>query len=165
MSRKRKVRELAMQVLFLWDAHAQPDPALAQEVLNERIDDAAIRRRALELATAAWEKREIADQWVERVAPHWPPRRQPGVDRNILRLAVWELTNSSTPSRVVIDEAIEIAKEFSTEQSAAFVNAVLDAVLREHNALLAGIDTLKSAPEVEIPPPTEPSGGSSKVEE
>jgi N utilization substance protein B len=57
------------------------------------------------------------------------------VDRSILRLAVWELTSGQTPPKVVIDEAIELAKSFSTEQSPAFVNGVLDAVLKEVNAL------------------------------
>ena len=55
--------------------------------------------------------------------------------RGILRLAVWELTSAGTPPKVVIDEAIELAKHFSTEQSAAFVNGVLDAVLRENRTL------------------------------
>ncbi len=59
------------------------------------------------------------------------------VDRNLIRMAVWELTNSDTPPKVVIDEAIELAKEFSTEQSPAFVNGVLDAVLRETRTLTA----------------------------
>jgi len=58
------------------------------------------------------------------------------VDRNLLRLAVWELTNTDTPPKVVIDEAIELAKEFSTEQSPAFINGVLDAVLKERQGLL-----------------------------
>ncbi len=76
-------------------------------------------------------KRETIDALIERIAPQWPPRRQPAVDRCILRLAVWELTTQATPPKVVIDEAIELAKEFSTEQSPAFVNGVLDAALRE----------------------------------
>jgi N utilization substance protein B len=97
-----------------------------------------VRSAALAWATAAWEQREICDTRIERLAPQWPPPRQPGVDRNILRLAVWEMTNSPTPPKVVLDEAIELAKQFSTEQSAAFVNGVLDAVLREHRALTEG---------------------------
>jgi N utilization substance protein B len=75
---------------------------------------------------------------MERLAPQWPPRRQPAVDRNVLRLAIWELTNTSTPPKVIIDEAIELAKAFSTEQSAAFVNGVLDAVLKEHQSVIRG---------------------------
>jgi N utilization substance protein B len=90
------------------------------------------------MAAGAWEGREISDRWVERLAPQWPPRRQPGVDRAILRLAIWELTSSDTPPKVVIDEAIELAKSYSTENSPAFVNGVLDAVLKEHRNLTEG---------------------------
>ncbi len=92
-------------------------------------------RQGLRMAGSAWDGREHTDQWIERLAPQWPPRRQPGVDRAILRLAVWELTEGQTPPKVVIDEAIELAKSFSTEQSPAFVNGVLDAVLKEIRAM------------------------------
>jgi N utilization substance protein B len=135
----RRARELAMQVLFLWDTNAQSDPLLAAQVAS---DDAAIndetRRLGLEMATAAWENREAADAWINRLAPQWPSRRQPGVDRSLLRLAVWELTSGRTPPKIVIDEAIELAKSFSTEQSPAFVNGVLDALLKEHKQLTEG---------------------------
>ena len=56
----------------------------------------------------------------------------------MIRLAVWELTNADTPPKVVLDEAIELAKKFSTEQSPAFINGVLDAVLKEHQGLTKG---------------------------
>lgn len=130
------MRELAMQVLFLWDAHAKDDPDAAGRLVDEGTDDPEVRRSALEMARAAWGQREMTDARVERVAPQWPPRRQPGVDRSLIRLAVWELTNADTPPKVVIDEAIELAKQFSTEQSPAFVNGVLDAVLKENRALV-----------------------------
>ncbi len=133
---KRKARELAMQVLFLWDAHGDNDAALAAQVVDEGAggeDD--VRKLALRMAAEAWNGRETADQWVERLAPQWPPRRQPGVDRAILRLGIYEMTGGQTPPKVAIDEAIEMAKTFSTENSPAFVNGVLDAVLREYQAL------------------------------
>lgn len=132
-----------MQILFLWDTQNNSDPGMARQVLADATDDESLREQALEMATAAWEHRQTADRWVERVAPQWPPHRQPAVDRNVLRMAVWELTNSSTPPKVVIDEAIELAKHFSTEQSASFVNGVMDAILKEHRALTS------SAPQVE----------------
>ena len=125
-------------MLFLFDANGQADRELALQAAQEAGEDPAGRKRAIEMATAAWNARETIDPWVERLAPQWPPRRQPGVDRGILRLAVWELTNCDTPPKVVIDEAIELAKVFSTENSPAFVNGVLDAVLREQKALTEG---------------------------
>ena len=126
-----------MQVLFVWDANGEPDEKLADQVVKDEGDD-PIRREALTMAKAAWAQKEIIDQRLELHAPQWPPRRQPGVDRNILRLAVWELTNTQTPPKVVLDEAIEIAKHFSTENSPSFVNGVLDAILKEHQTLMGG---------------------------
>ncbi len=137
MSSMRKSRELAMQVLFLWDAQGQSDNALAERAVEDGSDDVVTRQRGLQMASGAWGFREAADQQMERLAPQWPPRRQPGVDRAILRLAVWELSGAQTPPKVVIDEAIELAKEFSTEQSPAFINGVLDAVLREKRSATA----------------------------
>ncbi len=125
-----------MQVLFLWDTLGEPDPAQAGQVQTEdrHLDDET-RRLGLQMAADAWNGRQVADQWIERLAPQWPPKRQPGVDRSILRLAVWELTASQTPPKVVLDSAIELAKSFSTEQSPAFINGVLDAVYKEIQAL------------------------------
>jgi N utilization substance protein B len=139
MTGRHKIRELAMQVLFLWDTNGESDPLLAGQVAGDDqnvTDD--MRRDALRLATDAWDARESSDNWIGRLAPQWPPKRQPGVDRSILRLAVHELTSGQTPPKVVIDEAIELAKSFSTEQSPGFVNAVLDSVLKEHKQLTEG---------------------------
>ncbi len=136
MLKKRKVRELAMQVLYLWDSHAQRDAEQARQIVSEATDDAAIQQAALDMAGKVWDQCESIDKWIERLAPQWPPRRQPAVDRNLLRLAIWELTNTDTPPKVVLDEAIELAKEFSTEQSPSFINGVLDAVLKERQGLL-----------------------------
>lgn len=124
-----------MQVLFVWDAHGENDREMAQRAVDQDNVDDDVRRGALDMASGAWAGRETSDAWIERLAPQWPPRRQPGVDRNLLRLAVWELTSTDTPPKVVLDEAIELAKEFSTGQSPAFVNGVLDAVLKEKQAL------------------------------
>jgi N utilization substance protein B len=135
MLNKRKTRELAMQLLFLWDSNGEPEPALAEQCLRDSGADPEVCRAAQVMASGAWEQRAMIEAWIERLAPQWPPRRQPGVDRNIIRMAVWELTSAKTPPKVVIDEAIELAKVFSTEQSPAFVNGVLDAVLKEIVAL------------------------------
>ena len=124
-----------MQTLFLWDAAGKDDVEQARQLVSDGTEDHDVRRAALDMATGVWSQRETIDAWVERLAPQWPPRRQPGVDRNLIRLGVWELTNSDTPPKVVIDEAIELAKQFSTEQSPAFVNGVLDSVLKEKQAL------------------------------
>jgi transcription antitermination protein NusB len=153
MSSMRKSRELAMQVLFLWDANGIADADVAAQAMRDVPVDQTDRVRAMEMADAAWARRETSDALVEGLAPQWPPRRQPGVDRAILRLAVWELTAADTPPKVSIDEAIELAKAFSTEQSPAFVNGVLDAVLRQKQP--ASAQPTSSLPNSEHPQPAE----------
>jgi transcription antitermination protein NusB len=137
MLHRRKIREIAMQILFLWDTQQERQADSADRVAADATEDAETRRQAIEMAEGTWGQRETIDQWIERIAPQWPPRRQPAVDRSLIRLAVWELTNTVTPPKVVIDEAIELAKQFSTEQSGAFVNGVLDAVLKENEKKVA----------------------------
>jgi N utilization substance protein B len=153
---------MAMQVMFLWDVAGDMDRAQAEQALREAAGDAASRDRAIEMATAAWTSRGDNDQWLERLAPQWPPRRQPGVDRSILRLAAWEITSGQTPPVVVIDEAVELAKEFSTEQSPSFVNGVLDALLHEVQnltgvAIATGHATEAQVTTVETTPASAPS--------
>ena len=136
--RKRKTREIAMQILFAWDSQSNADAVVATQVAAIGTDEVETRAAAIEIARATWEQLAILDAWIERLAPKWPPRRQPGVDRSLLRLAAWELTSRTAPPGVVIDEAIALAKLFSTQQSASFVNGVLDAMRKEHDALTRG---------------------------
>lgn len=70
------------------------------------------------------------DRRIAERSEHWRLERMPTVDRNILRLAVYEMTELATPAPVVIDEALELARQFSGEESVSFVNGVLDAVLK-----------------------------------
>jgi N utilization substance protein B len=74
--------------------------------------------------------REV-DERIARHAAHWRMERMPYVDRNVLRLAVYEITGGGTPAAVAIDEALELARKFSGEESVQFVNGVLDAIHRE----------------------------------
>jgi len=157
-NRKQKTRQLAMQVLYLWDCQQQADRALGAQAVVEGSDDAAIREESVQWAWAAWEFHKSADEWVSRLAPHWPVLRQAAVDRAILRLSVWEMTHTTTPPKVVIDEAIEMGKEFSTENSPGFLNGVLDAVLKEHRELTAAKPADAATPipaELPAPNPTE----------
>ncbi len=137
MIRARKVREIALQILSAWDSAGEADEKTSMQIAADATDDATTRMRAYEAANKTWEYRAQADAWVERLAPQWPPKRQPLVDRNLIRLALWELTGGQTPAKVVLDEAIELAKIYSTENSPAFVNGVLDAALKEIDSLKA----------------------------
>lgn len=133
MSISRDIRRLAFQVLFQLDARGEADletvraaaEADAQEDLSP-ID----RERAVELALAAYSDRRSADDAMRELAPTWPASRQPAVDRAILRLAHYEMTSGRSGPKIAVNEAIELAKRFSTERSPAFVNGLLDKVLK-----------------------------------
>lgn len=129
MGVRRKGREFALQMLFQIDMTRQ-DP---QEVVSlfwqgrQVLDEA--RRHAETLFRGALEVRPRLDQVLTRVSAHWKLRRMPAVDRNLLRLALYEmLFETDTPRVVVINEAIEIAKKYGSEDSSQFVNGVLDRV-------------------------------------
>jgi N utilization substance protein B len=71
------------------------------------------------------------DHRISEKSAHWKLERMPVVDRNILRLAIYEMSRHDTPAAVVIDEALELARQFSGDESVAFINGVLDAVHKE----------------------------------
>jgi N utilization substance protein B len=132
MSSRRRSRQRALQILFLWDARRQPvDDAidayydtLYSEEQPER--DPFVR----ELVRGTVENVPELDSQISKHAEHWRIERMPAVDRNILRLAVYEMTHGGTPAPVTIDEALELARKFSNEESVQFVNGVLDAIHR-----------------------------------
>ena len=108
-----------------------------QIAMNTDPDDATARVRAVESAHKIWAYRKEGDAWIERIAPQWPPRRQPPIDRNLIRQALWEVTQGKVPPKVAVDEAIELAKVYGAENSPAFINGVLDAVMKEIGGLTA----------------------------
>jgi N utilization substance protein B len=95
-----------------------PDPAAPDEFMET-------------LVRGATDNAPQIDERIAGKSEHWRLDRMPAVDRNILRLAVFEMSGVGTPAPVVIDEALELARQFSTDESVAFVNGVLDAVHRE----------------------------------
>lgn len=98
---------------------------------HEPVETVAAANELLRLAYAA---REESDQWLIRHAKHWDLKRLALVDRNILRLAVYEMLSGKTPPKVAISEALRLAQEFSTAESPRFVNGILDAVYKEIQA-------------------------------
>lgn len=94
----------------------------------EMIDITKVSVRAASLAEGTWENREAVDAAITAASTRWRLERMPAVDRNILRLGTYELLFTDVPLGVIIDECVELAKEFSTAKSGAFVNGVLSAV-------------------------------------
>lgn len=136
MATPRDIRRMAFSALFQLDAQSEPDAASVRASLDEvkgahrgEISDTD-RDKALELARSAFEAREQADREVMTLAPTWPAHRQPAADRAIIRLAWYEMTSGRVSPKAAVNEAVELAKEFSTDKSPSFVNGVLDKVLR-----------------------------------
>jgi len=129
---RRRGRGYALQVLYSLDADAQAsvDGALtAFWAAFERDDARAAVEFADELVRATWQRRDEIDEVVRGASRNWRLERMSRVDRNILRLATCELlSRPEVPVRVVINEAIELAKRFGAEESPAFVNGVLDRI-------------------------------------
>ncbi len=128
-TRRRLARTLALQALYEADTTGH-DPQDALERLLVEAD--AVQESAdfaRELVTGAVEQRQQLDEVIARVAPAWPLEQMAAIDRNILRLAILEiLLNNRTPVKAAINEAVELAKTFGSDNSAKFVNGVLGSV-------------------------------------
>ncbi len=129
MPSRRDARRCALQCLYQFDSGAQPGHDVRRS-LEASPGTPADHERGYALAVSAWARRADADAAVAALTPEWPTYRQPVVDRNILRLALYEMVHEDTPPKVAINEAIELAREYSTEKSHLFVNAVLDRVFK-----------------------------------
>jgi N utilization substance protein B len=134
MGSRRKARESAMQLLYQYDFTQQPMDELFDtywQNLREDVDE-DVRSYATRLVRGAFAHLDEIDQRIAEHATHWRLPRMASVDRNVLRIAVYEmLYEAETPKVVVIDEAIEIARRYSTYEATQFINALLDAIRRE----------------------------------
>ncbi len=130
---RRKSREMALQMLFQLDMGKQDIDQVRKTFWNERRDlDEKVRGFADDLFRVAAERQGEIDELVERNAEHWRMDRMAAVDRNVLRCGVAEMLGfADTPKPVVINEALEIARRFSTPESVQFINGVLDSVAKE----------------------------------
>ena len=131
MKLTRDARRCALQAMYQFDAGATESSNSVRESLEGSPATPDARIAGFELAQGAWEHRCESDTTMDRLAPDWPVRRQPMVDRNLLRLAFHEMRRCGTPPKVVINEAVELAKEFGSERSSGFVNGILDKLMRE----------------------------------
>src|SRR5215471_16902574 len=133
MGPRRKAREYALQMLFQWDiTHDAVEQIVATFFQNQPEESTAIVDFARSLLAGTIEHVEEIDRLIQRHAEHWRLDRMAIVDRNVLRLATQEfLYDKQTPKTVVINEAIEIARRFSTQESPQFINGILDSIKKE----------------------------------
>ena len=132
---RRKGREAALQILFALDSSEEVELLRVEKAFEAIVQEFSLpgraRERALEIATGVARHLKAIDEQIARASTHWKLHRLATVDRNILRVAVYELLHEpTTPAEVVIDEAVEIARRFSSESSPSFVNGVLDMIAK-----------------------------------
>ncbi len=127
MTLRRKSREFALQMLFEWDMTRQ-DPARVEKLFWKSARAAVSTREfADQLFEGTIAQADAIDEMVGKFSDNWRLDRLAAIDRNILRLAIYELRAATAPAKVVIDEALELAKKFSSAEAPAFLNGVLDA--------------------------------------
>jgi len=133
MGKRRKTREVALQFLYQLDLNGEDDPTPHEvEFWARHPVDGSTRVFGDALVRGAKANQAKIDQVISQCAEHWDLERMAVVDRNILRLAVYELLwTADVPPKVAINEAIEIAKKFGTKESSRFINGVLDRIHKE----------------------------------
>jgi len=133
MGTRRKSRELALQMLFQADMGKQSSEQVRQTFWSGREElEEGVRGFAEDLFRTGMERSEEIDSAIEKHAQNWRMERMAAVDRNVLRTAVAEfVAYPKTPKPVIINEALEIARKFSTPESVTFINGVLDSVAKE----------------------------------
>jgi N utilization substance protein B len=136
MPARHRSRQRALQVLYQWDMNkGRVEDAISSfyDTLNSEGDQADTGPDEFmeELAKGTSQMTPDIDHQITAKSENWKLERMPIVDRNILRMAIFEMNHRETPPAVVIDEALELARQFSGEESVSFINGVLDAVHKE----------------------------------
>lgn len=127
--KRRKARVLALQALFELDSVGHPPDQTMARLLGETPASRDSETFARELVQGVLENRDRIDDVIRKTAPAWPLEQVAAIDRNVLRLAIYEiLIDNRVPMRAAINEAVELAKQFGGETSPKFVNGVLGSV-------------------------------------
>jgi N utilization substance protein B len=154
MGARRQAREAALQILYLVDVSGFELEKAAKACWTENPLATRARAFADELAKGTVENRPLIDSFITKYAENWEIARMAAVDRNILRMTAYELLfRRDTPVSVAIDEAVEIAKTYSTVDSGKFVNGILDKIKleRENPEVLALLPPPPAAADGEVP--------------
>lgn len=135
MGKRRSGRELAFRLLFQCDVGGMPLDEVLAAARDASDAKPAVWAFAEELARGTWNMREEADTIIQKYSAGWTLDRMPNADRNLLRLAIHEiLHHEDIPQSVSINEAVELAKEYSTQDSAKFINGILGSFVRGREA-------------------------------
>ena len=138
MSSRSKARKRAIDAIYAADLRKEsPETLLAATALQtmDRQNQDAIFSYAREIVAGVIEHHSEIDDLLETYSEGWSIERMPNVDRAILRVGIWEILYTDTPNGVVVNEAVDVAKEYSTEESGGFINGLLSRVAGTQRAL------------------------------
>ena len=134
MGARRKARELALQMLYQHDLSGNSPDTIVNTFEELQKSKPNTREFATKIFHGTVEHMPKIDEMIQQQADNWRLSRMAVVDRNIIRMSVYEfLHEDDTPKLVIIDEAIEIAKKFGTQKSSQFINGILDGILKRYN--------------------------------
>ena len=131
LSRRHQARETVLQMLYQKDLNPDVTIEDIRAMIQEQISDEETARFAWRLFAGVMESRAAIDSQIESTAANWSLSRMAPTDRNAIRLGAFELLYTDTPPRVVIDEALELAKTYGGPNSGSFVNGILDRLIPE----------------------------------
>ena len=141
MSRRSRAREIVLQILYQDDLNPDQPEDVRLRFINARLNhDKSLIEFAISLLAGVRLHRESVDEHLEAIAKNWKLSRMATTDRNVLRLGAYEILFGNTPDRVAINEAIELAKRYGTNNSSQFVNGVLDRLMNNKSTDLPSKD-------------------------
>lgn len=141
MAGRSDARKCVLQMLFLVDQNPDADLHWIRNSVEEQLNDETLVNFAWSLFTGVREQRDAIDEKITAVSDHWRIDRMAPTDRNVIRIGIFEIEKIGTPSAVVLNEAVELAREFGTEHSSAFVNGILDKLATQGQKPAGAVDT------------------------
>jgi N utilization substance protein B len=134
-SLRHRARAAALQALFELDQTSHALAVVSERIATDEMFNSEGREFFMRIVQGSWERREELDAIIERVAPTWPLHQMPGVDKAVLRIALFEIlfdtAQDKAPVKAVINEAVELSKHYGSDSSSRFVNGVLSTVVNK----------------------------------
>jgi N utilization substance protein B len=156
MTRRSRGREVALQVLYQLEQNSGiVNPEVRRFIERRALGERELVFFTIGLVEGVKKHKDQIDESIKQVAENWRLDRMAAIDRNILRLGAYEILHGETPAKVAINEALELAKRYSTAQSSRFVNGILDKLLQTNKTGRAGDEDQEDAAPAAPGPPAE----------
>lgn len=142
---RRKARRITLEILYEIDCADRTPQAVLERRVNAEALSTGSGTFVYQMVNGVWEYRDVLDVLIEQYAPEWPVDQMAIIDRNILRMAIYELmVDRDTPLKVVINEAVELAKVYASDSAPRFINGVLGTLADHYHELTAAFDAYSS---------------------